>query len=48
MKDRLDSRGHVMDHVDLKHCYGIKALKHELDFEKARTHAFAIYAPMGS
>ena len=31
--------------VDLKHCYGIKALKKELDFSSAP--AYAIYAPNG-
>ena len=31
--------------VDLKHCYGIKALKRDFDFKKAR--AYAIYAPNG-
>ena len=40
-------RGFVMDRVsiDLKHCYGIKALKRDFDFTKTR--AFAIYAPNG-
>ena len=40
-------RGFVMDKVsiDLKHCYGIKALKRDLDFTKTR--AYAIYAPNG-
>jgi hypothetical protein len=35
----------VMDRVklDLKHCYGIKELKKELDFTKTR--ACAIYVP---
>lgn len=32
--------------VDLKHCYGIKALNHAFDF--SRTRAFAIYAPNGA
>jgi hypothetical protein len=32
--------------VDLKHCYGIKSLKHEFDFSD--TTAFAIYAPNGA
>jgi len=32
--------------VDLKHCYGIKALKHDFDF--STTKAFAIYAPNGA
>ena len=32
--------------VDLKHCYGIKALKKEFDF--SNTQAYAIYAPNGS
>jgi len=31
--------------VDLKHCYGIKALKRDFDFRKTR--AYAIYAPNG-
>lgn len=31
--------------IDLKNCYGIKALNRELDFKKAR--AYAIYAPNG-
>jgi len=31
--------------VDLKHCYGIKALKKEFDF--SNTQAYAIYAPNG-
>ena len=40
-------REYVMDRVmvDLKHCYGIKALKKDLDFTKTR--AFALYAPNG-
>src|ERR1700689_5162009 len=39
--------GFVMDRVsiDLKHCYGIKALKRDFDFTKTR--AYAIYAPNG-
>jgi hypothetical protein len=38
----------VMDRItiDLKHCYGIKALKHEFDFGGGG--AYAIYAPNGS
>ena len=32
--------------VDLENCYGIKALKHEFDFDKMA--AFAIYAPNGA
>lgn len=32
--------------VDLQHCYGIKALKHEFDF--SNTKAYAIYAPNGA
>lgn len=41
-------KGFVMDKVsvDLRHCYGIKALKHEFNFKEAR--AFAIYAPNGA
>jgi hypothetical protein len=37
----------VMDRVklDLKHCFGIKKLKKELDFTKTR--AYAIYAAKG-
>ena len=31
--------------VDLKNCYGIKALKKDFDFSKTR--AYAIYAPNG-
>jgi hypothetical protein len=31
--------------IDLKHCYGIKALKRDFDFAKSR--AYAIYAPNG-
>lgn len=31
--------------IDLKHCYGIKALKRDFDFTKTR--AYAIYAPNG-
>lgn len=31
--------------IDLKHCYGIKALKKDFDFSK--TSAYAIYAPNG-
>ena len=40
-------RGNVMDKatVDLKNCYGIKALKTEFDFSQKR--AYAIYAPNG-
>ena len=40
-------QGFVMDRVvlDLKHCYGIKALEKELDF--SNTPAYAIYAPNG-
>ena len=39
--------GCVMDKVtvDLKNCYGIKALKTEFDFSEKR--AYAIYAPNG-
>jgi hypothetical protein len=39
--------GFLMDRVsiDLKHCYGIKALKRDFDFTKTR--AYAIYAPNG-
>jgi len=33
--------------VDLKHCYGIKALKHNFDFSTG-TAAYAIYAPNGA
>lgn len=33
--------------VDLQHCYGIKALKHEFDFGKGGP-VYAIYAPNGS
>ena len=38
----------VMDRVsvDLKNCYGIKALKYDFDF--SQTNAFAIYAPNGA
>jgi len=32
--------------IDLKHCYGIKALKYTFDFAKAS--AYAIYAPNGA
>lgn len=32
--------------IDLKYCYGIKALQHEFDFSTGR--AFLIYAPNGS
>jgi hypothetical protein len=32
--------------IDLKHCYGIRSLKHEFDFSK--TAAYAIYAPNGA
>ena len=32
--------------VDLKHCFGIKALKHEFDF--TNTKAYAVYAPNGA
>ena len=32
--------------VDLKHCYGIKALKYDFDF--TNTNAYAIYAPNGA
>ena len=32
--------------VDLKNCYGIKALYHEFDFNTG--NAFLIYAPNGS
>ena len=40
--------GFAMDQVsvDLKNCYGIKALKHVFDF--SNTPAFAVYAPNGS
>ena len=40
--------GFAMDRVsvDLKNCYGIKALKHVFDF--SNTPAFAVYAPNGS
>jgi hypothetical protein len=40
-------QGYVMDRVpvDLQHCYGIKDLKRDFDFSKAR--AYAIYAPNG-
>ncbi len=31
--------------IDLKHCYGIKALTKDFDFKK--TKAYAIYAPNG-
>jgi energy-coupling factor transporter ATP-binding protein EcfA2 len=31
--------------IDLKHCYGIKELRRDLDFSK--TNAYAIYAPNG-
>jgi hypothetical protein len=31
--------------IDLKHCYGIKRLKHEFDF--SQTRAYALYAPNG-
>src|ERR1700728_4268483 len=42
-------QGFVMDRVkiDLKHCYGIKTLKHEFDFTKGEP-VHAIYAPNGS
>jgi hypothetical protein len=45
---RRGRKGFVMDRItiDLKHCYGIKALKHEFDFTKAS--AYAIYAPNGA
>ena len=33
--------------IDLKHCYGVKALKHEFDFSKGGP-VYAIYAPNGS
>lgn len=33
--------------IDLKHCYGIKTLKHEFDFTKGAP-VYAIYAPNGS
>lgn len=41
-------RGFVMDRVnlDLQHCYGIKALKHEFKFSAERP-AYALYAPNG-
>jgi hypothetical protein len=41
-------QGFVMDkvNIDLKHCYGIRSLKHEFDFSK--TTAYAIYAPNGA
>jgi hypothetical protein len=41
------SRGYVMDRVsvDLKNCYGIKALKKDFDFKAVS--AYAIYAPNG-
>lgn len=47
MADR-QRRGFAMDRVsvDLKNCYGIKALKREFDF--SGTRAFAIYAPNGA
>ncbi|UEM12398.1 hypothetical protein J4G43_049775 [Bradyrhizobium barranii subsp. barranii] len=32
--------------IDLENCYGIKKLKADFDFKKAR--AFAIYAPNGA
>ena len=32
--------------VNLRHCYGIKALKHDFDF--SNTRVFAIYAPNGA
>src|SRR5580704_6315308 len=40
-------QGYVMDRVtvDLKNCYGIKALKKDFDFKK--TPAYALYAPNG-
>ena len=40
-------RGFVMDRVslDLRHCYGIKSLQHDFDFEK--TAAYALYAANG-
>jgi hypothetical protein len=31
--------------IDLKHCYGIKRLKHDFDFSQRRV--YAIYAPNG-
>ena len=32
--------------VNLRHCYGIKALEHDFDF--SNTRVFAIYAPNGA
>ena len=41
-------RGFAMERltIDLKHCYGIRSLKHMFDFSD--TSAYAIYAPNGS
>jgi hypothetical protein len=45
----LQGRGFVMDRVsvELKHCYGIKALEYDFDFTGNRK-AYAIYAPNGA
>lgn len=42
-------QGFVMNRVkiDLKYCYGIRALKHEFDFSKGGP-VYAVYAPNGS
>ncbi len=34
--------------VDLKNCYGIKALKHEFDFATTNANSFLLYAPNGA
>lgn len=33
--------------VDLKNCYGIQDLKHELNFFTSKSKTYAIYAPNG-
>ena len=47
-RPRVVHGGFVMNRisVNLRHCYGIKALKHDFDF--SNTRVFAIYAPNGA